>query len=130
MKELINFKSAEVFRVKETWKDGKGCESFYTQESLDYNHKWYKTSEFTVLESVGVPNPSIQLYKTGCSTSRCYVKINYELHSDVELDSLEFTKLRANHAFLYGQRTGDLLKHEVVDGKHVYHLVSECDSGD
>jgi hypothetical protein len=130
MKELVNFKTAEVFRVKETGKNGYSGESLYTQESLEYNHKWYKDKEFTVLESVGSPNPAMQLYRTGRTTANCYVQIDYELHSDVELNELELDKLRANHAFMYGQRTGHLLKSEVVDGKHVYHLVSECDSGD
>jgi len=129
MKELVEIKSQELFLInyKSKWSE---YQEIVAQSTLDYYKQWHKEAEVKILESLGNLVPEVEVYKTNYQTSRCYVRIDYEVHSKSELNEKDLEVLRALKTFMSGQRTGHLNRTENVNGTYIYHLTSECDSGD
>ena len=93
---------------------------------------WYgRESTYTVVENLGKLWPegtTVEL--VGSSAGRCLMTASYAVKSPVELTDKDFELLRAQDCFMNGQEHGLVQSHNVVDGVHVYHVYSLCDSSD
>lgn len=83
-----------------------------------------------IIESLGKLCPRVEVFLTDTNRGRCWLAKYYNVISDHELNDQDFEILRAQSFFLYGQETGKVLGKEIVDGKFIYKLKSELDSGD
>lgn len=101
-----------------------------SQRTLNYYNAHHEDAEIKILEKIKINLPNIEVFCTNVSSSNCYVRKDYEVHSDVELKPLDFDILRALNTFMGGQREGDMVSCKNLGDKFVYHLVSQCDSSD
>jgi hypothetical protein len=121
--ERINPELKDLFLI-----ETNGEAMIGTQHTIDYCTKWGNGCK--VIESLGKICPRVEVFLLNENRGSCWVAKYYSVVSDHKLNDQDFEILRAQDFFLHGQYTGKILGHEVVDGKFIYKLKSELDSGD
>lgn len=121
--ERINPELKDLFLI-----ESNGETMIVTQSTIDYCNKWGNGAK--VIESLGKLCPRVEVFLTDTNSGRCWLAKYYNVVSDHELNDQDFEILRAQSFFLHGQDTGKVLGKEIVDGKFIYKLKSELDSGD
>jgi hypothetical protein len=66
----------------------------------------------------------------GVQTARCYSYTTYKVTCDKPLVFDDLEKLRAKGLFAHGQRQGEVMGCKNENGKFIYNVITECDSGD
>lgn len=121
--EEIKVKLKDLFLI-----ETNGETMIATQDTIDYCNSW--GNKCKVIESLGKLCPRVTVFHTDTNSGRCWCAKYYNVISDYELNEQDFEILRAQSFFLHGQYTGKVLGKEYRDGKFIYKLKSEIDSGD